>query len=399
MVVESGEASRRLRERMAELTHTEAKDWFLTAKARQAMQVAFKAVKETTGRPDVATQLFTCITAIDPIIVAGLTPRYVDVDPQTLSLDSALLEVGERTSAVVLQHTFGIVDEASSGSLQEAAHACGALLVEDCAHCVGRMARGADGEPLADVSVHSFGVEKILPGTYFGGVVWLNPSMAHQELAQSLRRAFTELPAMPKRLERASRSYLNQVRILTRLPQGASQALRARWERRGTFEPAVSLAERRGASNHEPCLPSDWVCNQALAALKGLDANEQNRRACAQTYASALEVDAPEGLFVPEAAFGASDQPLLRFPVFAHDEHRAKKVAHAVEALGYYMPDWPRPLLVPGALDLAPYGLAGGTGGWPVSERLAAGVASLPTDVDPGRIPAIVQAVRDALRE
>lgn len=399
MVVASGEASRRLRERMAELTHTEAKDWFLTAKARQAMQVSFRAARETTYRSDVATQLFTCITAIDPIIVAGLAPRYVDVDPQTLSLDPALLEVGERTSAVVLQHTFGIVDEASSGLLQEAAHACGALLVEDCAHCVGRMARGAGGEPLADVSIHSFGVEKMLSGTYFGGAVWLNPSMANQKLAQSLRIAFTELPTMSKRLERASRSYLNQVRILTRLPQGASRALRAKWERRGTFEPAVSEEERRGTTNHEPSLPSEWVCNQALAALKGLGANEQNRRACVQAYASALEVDAPEGLFVPESAFGASDQPLLRFPVFAQDERRAKTIARAVETLGYYMPDWPRPLLVPGVLDPVPYGLAGGTGGWPVSERLAAGAASLPTDVDPGRIPAIVQAVRDALRE
>jgi hypothetical protein len=61
----SGEAGRLLRERMAELTHTEAKDWFLTAKARQAMQVSFRAARETTYRSDVATQLFTCITAID----------------------------------------------------------------------------------------------------------------------------------------------------------------------------------------------------------------------------------------------------------------------------------------------------------------------------------------------
>lgn len=395
----SGEAGRLLRERMAELTHTEAKDWFLTAKARQSIQVVFATARKAAARTEVATQLFTCVTAIDPILAANLTPRYVDVDEQTLSIDPLLLEVGKHTCAVVLQHTFGVVDQASSQALQRAAHASGALLVEDSAHCVGRMARGAAGKPLADVSVHSFGVEKMLPGTYFGGAVWLNPAMADQSLAQSLRMAFAELPAMPKRMERATRSYLNQVRILTRLPQGASRALRAKWERRGTFEPAVSEEERRGTSNHEPSLPSEWVCNQALAALKGLGANEQNRRACTQTYASALEVDAPEGLFVPKAAFGAADQPLLRFPVFAQDERHAKALARAVEAMGYYMPDWPRPLLVPGVLDPVPYGLAEGTANWPVSERLAAGAASLPTDVDPDRIPAIVQAVRDALRE
>lgn len=387
-------AETNLRNRMAALTDTNADDWFLVAKARQGMQTALEAAREATGRTEVVTQLFTCVTAVDPILIAGLRPCYVDVDPQTLSLSVDALAVGEQTCAVVLQHSYGIVDQPSSVELCDAAHAGGALLVEDSAHCVGRLARNKEGKPVADVSIHSFGVEKILPGTYFGGAVWVNPQSNNDAIAQFIKQALTELPAVGRSLDRASRSYLNQVRVLTRLPQGASQALRARWERKGTFEPAVSEEERSGRTNHEPSKPSAWMCEQALAALGGLEQNEQNRRACVAAYCSELGKSPLAHAQVPAAALAAHDQPLLRFPVFLESEAQARKAARAVGELGFYVPDWPRPLLVPGVLDPVPYGIDRGTDRWPVSERLSAGSVALPTDIDPARVVSVVQALR-----
>ena len=391
-----GQAAAELRTRMAQATQTSAQDWYLVGKARQGMQATLCTVRKTTGRDEVATQLFTCVTAINPILAAGMHPVYVDIDPQTLSLDAGALELGNQTGAVVLQHSYGLIDRASSVALRDAAHAAGAILLEDCAHCVGRIARDESGEPVADVSVHSFGVEKILAGTYFGGAVWINPSLSDAALAQAIRTALDDLPAMDKRLDKATRSYLNQVRILTRLPQGASKAMRARWERRGTFEPAVSEEERRGGTNHDPSKPTEWVCEQALGALASLDDNEAQRRACVNAYLSAFS-SAPNELFVPAGVRAAADQPLLRFPVFMPDGERATAAAQAVERQGYYVPAWPRPLLVPGVLDPVPYGIAQGTKDWPVSQELSERSVALPTDVDPSAIPTIAQTVLDLL--
>ena len=58
-----------LKRRLAGRTNTNADEWHLTFKARQAMQVAFQAAHAATGRTEVVTQVFTCVTAVDPILL------------------------------------------------------------------------------------------------------------------------------------------------------------------------------------------------------------------------------------------------------------------------------------------------------------------------------------------
>src|SRR5690606_599882 len=177
---------------LADRTGTDPADWFLVFKARYGMEVVFRALAGTRGPGDVVTQVFTCSTAVDPILVAGLRPVYAEVSPATVAIDPDRLAVGPDTRAVVLQNTFGIVDSAGARRLRDAARSVGALLVEDSAHCVTRLARDADGSPVADVSFHSFGVEKMLP-TRFGGAVWVSPA-----LDPALRSAVvTALDALP----------------------------------------------------------------------------------------------------------------------------------------------------------------------------------------------------------
>ena len=176
-----------LREALASRTGTRPEDWFPVFKARYGMQVAFDAMRSVRGDGSVLTQLFTCCTAVDPIVVSGLRPRYADVGADTMGIDVAKVESmplgsDEQVHAMVMQHTFGAIDEDSSRRLAALAGQMGALLVEDCAHCVTRMARDAAGWPLADISVHSFGVEKMLP-TRFGGAIWVNPRLRERDAA------------------------------------------------------------------------------------------------------------------------------------------------------------------------------------------------------------------------
>lgn len=385
----------RLRRALAARTGTDAADWYPVFKARQGMRVAFDVLAaERPGRPEVATQLFTCCTAVDPIVSAGLTPVYGDISARTLALDTDRLPIGGRTAAVVLQHTFGIHDAAADASLRDAAHSAGALVLEDCAHCVGRLARDAAGVPLADISVHSFGVEKLLP-TFFGGAVWLNPRLGDEAVRSRLAARLSALPMLEPARARAVRRYRTQIRVLNHLSSALSHALRERLVCSGRFEPAVAPIELAGGLASEPAVPDAWIAERAVAALDALDANEAQRRAAVAAYATAFaDVASEPGVDEPGAekswacAGGLADaQPLLRVGVFVPGPGRSDAAVRRLRDAGLYAVPWYRPLLFPGVSDEARYGLSGGLAaaltGLPVTRACSEGAVCLPTDVEP----------------
>lgn len=380
-----------VRQMLAARSGTRPEDWRLTFKARQAMRVACDAIAAAGGR-EVATQLFTCCTAVDPITSAGLVPRFCDIDPDTLAIPAAL--AGE-PSAVMLQHTCGLMAPEADAALASAAHARGAVVLEDCAHCVGRLATDAEGKPLADLSFHSFGVEKMLP-THFGGAVWVNPEFAATPLGADVVARLEELPALGERRAKAARHYLNQIRVLNHLPTGASRALRRRLTASGAFEPAIGEIELAGGLASAPERPGDWVCDTARAALAGLDANEAQRREAVAAYRE--EFSGVEGVSVPVAAFVGEAQPLLRFPVFLEDAERADAAIKSVRAAGLYAVAWYREPLFPGVTKPEAYGWDGTLAAWPKTARACEGAVSLPTDVAPERAREVARLVIEAVR-
>lgn len=383
-----------LARRMAELTCTEADDWYLTYRARHGMLAVLEAVRSAAGVGEVLTQLFTCCTAVDPILAAGLDPVYGDVSAQTCSLDPALPALGERTRAVMLQHTFGIVDDASSQELAEKARAAGALVLEDCAHCVGRMARDASGAPLADVSFHSFGVEKMLP-TLFGGAVWVNPASEAGDVARAVRERLASLPAPSARYERLCASYRGTNRVLVHLPAALSRPLRRALTSAGAFDPAVSEEERLGKVSHAPMRATRFACEAALEALGGYAGATERRRAVVEAYRALLRDVA--GAEVPAAALAGEAQPLLRFPVLLADARSADAAEAAILAAGYYTTAWYRPELGPGALDEAAFRVPADRSGLATNDRLVAGIVNLPTDIPADAAPRVVSALRASL--
>ena len=384
-----------LREELARRTGTRAGEWHLVLKARYGMFAAFEAIRRTRGDGSVVTQPYTCCTAVDPIVSSGLTPVYADLSLRSLALDAARLSLPADARAVVLQNTYGIVDATDAAALARAARGAGALLIEDCAHCVGRMATDSSDIPLADVSVHSFGVEKMLR-TSFGGAIWVSPRM-EEDLRAAISSALDALPAPTAARRRAMRLYRNEIRVLNRLPRGAARGLRGVLERLGLFEPAVSDAERAGGVSGTPAAPDEWVCAHALEALSSADAQLSQRSAAVRAYSSAfaaapLSAAAEASVEVPHAIAASFDQPLLVFPVFLSTSERADRAVHDVCAAGFYARPWYRPLLYPGAADAAAYRLPE-RGALPVTERCSAGAVTLPTDVsaeDAERIAEIV---------
>ena len=381
-----GPAAEELRAELARRTGTRAGEWHLVLKARYGMLAAFEVLRARGGEGSVVTQPFTCCTAVDPIVSADLRPVYAELSPRSLAVDPEGLSLPGDVRAVVLQNTCGIIHEGDASALARAAHGVGAILVEDCAHCVGRMARDAAGEPLADVSVHSFGVEKMLR-TSFGGAIWVNPRMADASLRAALESALDALPEMTPSRQRATRLYRNEIRVLNRLPRPAARALRGALERMGLFEPAVTDAERSGRVSGTPARPDEWVCSRALEALSSEDAQLAQRSEAVRAYtralaASPLGTGAASPLEVPRALVPEFSQPLLTYPVFLADADGADRAVAEVLAAGFYARPWYRPLLYPGALDAGAYELPA-AGALPLTERCSAGAVMLPTDVSP----------------
>lgn len=367
-------ATRAVTQALADRTGTDPDDWFLVFKARYGMAVVFRALREARGAGEVVTQIFTCSTAVDPVLAAGLTPRHADVSPDTVSIDPDRLALSGAERAVVVQHTFGIVDDERAARVAAAAGGVGALVVEDSAHCVGRMARGASG-PVADVSIHSFGVEKVLP-THFGGAVWLNPAARDAALRRRLADELAGLPAVGARLDLLARAYRAQVGVLNRLPGGVSGPARRALTALGAFEPAVAPLEGRGQLPYPAMRPSPWMTQRMAAALARLDEVERARGTVVAEYQRLL------GGVVQVPGSVRPGDPLVRWPFFAADGPTARRVLHALEAAGIYAGSWYRPALFPGVEDPGIYGYRPGDPTLATSEDLVERVVNLPTGGD-----------------
>ena len=138
---------------------------------------------------------FSAITHPDMRRIAearGLRAVPIDVDPETLAPDAAMLEqvVGPRLRLVVVAHLFGA--SAPLRPLAAIARRHGLLLVEDRAQSL----RGPTdhGDPHADVSLFSFG--SIKTATALGGAL---ARVSDPDLAAQMRTLQDTWPVQPRR--------------------------------------------------------------------------------------------------------------------------------------------------------------------------------------------------------
>jgi dTDP-4-amino-4,6-dideoxygalactose transaminase len=120
---------------------------------------------------DVLTPAFSFISSASAIALAGATPVFVDVDPDTWCLDPAAsaAAVGPATRAVIPVHLFG--QHADMPAFAALGRSAGPFVIEDSAVAFGGQLRGAPAGSLGDVGVFSFFPGKPLGGIGDGGIV------------------------------------------------------------------------------------------------------------------------------------------------------------------------------------------------------------------------------------
>ena len=373
-----------LTDKIARATHTNPKDWYLVFKARYGMQVVFDSICDMYPDSYVATQSFTCCTAVDPIMQAGLEPLYIDLNQNNFALDYKQIPSFENIKCAVLQNTFGIVDSEYAQAFVKDAHEHNRIVLEDCAHSALRLSVDSLNQPLCDVSIHSFGVEKFFPHTFFGGAVWVNPHMEDKELYNKIVNELASLPEINKSISKAVRRYHNQLRILNRLPSALKGAMRRRWESSGKFEPAVADCERKGKLSYAPMAPDRWICDRVNAHLDAYNEISETRIEAVKIYREVFS-HSKHNLQLSRIQMTDDTQPYLRFAcVFSN----TKEAEHAIEKAwekGFYLVPWYRPLLYPGIEDNKAYFLTNDNVDNSTTMRLSQGIVCLPTDVSAER--------------
>lgn len=152
--------------------------------ATMGLMVALKAIGIGPG-DEVLVPPYTFIATANAALMLGAIPIFVDVDPETLLIDPALIDeaVTERTRAIVPVHHGG--SPADMDGVMAAAVRHGLRVVEDAAQAHGAAWRGRPVGAIGDVGVFSFQSSKPITAGEGGIMVTNNDEL--DELLWSYR--------------------------------------------------------------------------------------------------------------------------------------------------------------------------------------------------------------------
>lgn len=155
------ELERRLR------AHLEVPQVALFNNATIALMTALAAL-DVTG--EVITTPYSFVATSHSLLWNGVTPVFVDVDPETLNLDPARIEaaITPRTTAILPVHCYGRPCDVEA--IDAIARRNGLKVIYDAAHAFGVRTRGGSVLNHGDLSVLSFHATKVF-NTFEGGAI------------------------------------------------------------------------------------------------------------------------------------------------------------------------------------------------------------------------------------
>jgi len=119
---------------------------------------------------------YTCAALLHAANYIGAEPVLVDIDPETLNLDSKIVQraLTPKTKAVVVTHTFGFPADL------DPIRALGIPIVEDCAHALGAYYRGKPVGSWGQIAIFSFYATKMIASGEGGMVCTNDPLLARR---------------------------------------------------------------------------------------------------------------------------------------------------------------------------------------------------------------------------
>ena len=138
-----------------------------------ALDVAFKALGICDGDEVIVTSR-TFIASVSSIVMAGATPVFADVDPdsQNITVDTIRKVISPQTRAIVCVHLSGWPCEMDS--IMDLANELNLYVIEDCAQAHGAKYKGKSVGSIGHIGAWSFCQDKIMTTGGEGGMVTTN---------------------------------------------------------------------------------------------------------------------------------------------------------------------------------------------------------------------------------
>jgi len=165
-------------------------DWYMFGSARSGLSLFLKTL--VNEGDEVIISSYTCLAVPSAVIAADAVPVYIDIEPNTLSINEAQLwsAVNKKTKAIVIQHTLG--NPASIQKISRKANSLGLLVIEDCALSLGTLIEGRNVGTFGDASIFSMELSKTL-SCGWGGLLLVN----NTDLVPKISRSYISVPEQP----------------------------------------------------------------------------------------------------------------------------------------------------------------------------------------------------------
>lgn len=139
------------------------------ANGTMALQLALRALGITEG--EIITTPFSYVATTSSILWERCTPVFVDINPETLNIDSGKIEaaVTPKTKAIMPVHVFG--NPCDVEAIQSIAGRHSLKVIYDAAHAFGVVHKGKSLLDYGDVSTCSFHATKLFH-TVEGGAIY-----------------------------------------------------------------------------------------------------------------------------------------------------------------------------------------------------------------------------------
>jgi dTDP-4-amino-4,6-dideoxygalactose transaminase len=137
------------------------------ANGTDALQIAMMALGLKSG-DEIITPSFTYIATTEVIALLGLTPVFVEVDPQTFCIDPAAIEaaITPKTKAIVPVHLYG--QAANMNAVMDIAQKHNLFVIEDNAQAIGSDYHLTNGKKVKTGTIGDIGCTSFFPSKNLG---------------------------------------------------------------------------------------------------------------------------------------------------------------------------------------------------------------------------------------
>lgn len=300
-----------------------AKYAFSFWKGRVALYAILKALDICTG-DEVIVPGYTCVVNINPIKYLSARPVYVDIEPDTFNINTALLEskITPKTKVIIAQHTYGY--PCDMDAIMNIAASKKLIVIEDCCLALGSKYKGRFVGTFGNAAYFSFQWNKPFT-TGLGGMALTNDETIAEKIEHCRRQAVK--PSIKEILMLAAQLSVYRMFIYPATTAFAQNLFR-NLTKKGVVVGSSSITE------FDPRMPPGFFKNiNSLQARSGirqlakLDNNLAHRRKMAAFYDRLL---AERSWVTRKYDESIIDPVMVRYPLRIKEKARAIEEAAAV---------------------------------------------------------------------